>query len=63
METESVERLLKLFTISELARLYDCSATENIKLKNKLNMIENCINSTEDGLVIIQKVKDIVRDE
>ena len=63
METESVERLLKLFTITELARLYDCTSEENNRLKGKLNHIEECINSTEDGLVIIKRIKEIIKNE
>ena len=62
METESVERLLKLFTITELARLYDCSSSENVKLREKLANIEECIDSSEDKLLIIRKVRDILED-
>lgn len=62
METESVERLLKLFTINELARLYDCSSSENTKLKEKLASIEECIDSSEDQILIIRKVRDIIKD-
>ena len=61
METESVERLLKLFTPTELARLYDCTSKENNDLRSKLISIENCINSSEDVFFIIKTIKDVLK--